>query len=236
MKKYEDDGKTLNQMYKSHDNVWIIGNGFDLACKLNTKFWAFIDFYLFQDTNDPDISLFKKRIKENKEEWYDVERQLGQDTVNFDTIEIYEKCHNDLKTHLYDYIRKGEADSNPTYSDVDKYFEDIDIDNTLFIVLNYTQNFENFIKQKYPNTQPQIVYPHGSIVSGNITVGIGGRPVTSENIKNLKFLDDEEFHAKFVKESMSSYVDEIKSLDFDIPKNINIYGASISLNDGFYGL
>ena len=58
---------------------------------------------------------------------------------------------NDLKNNLFEYIRLREIEDIPNYSTIEHFFDNIDMSNSAFIVLNYTSNIEKFICHKYPN-------------------------------------------------------------------------------------
>ena len=67
--------------------LFIIGNGFDLNLKLNTKYSDVVQNYIKKnnETNDEDIQNFIIELKNNKEKWADFEVAIGKYTEFFNS-------------------------------------------------------------------------------------------------------------------------------------------------------
>jgi len=64
--------------------TFIIGNGFDLNLKLNTRYTDFYPIYIEPHLDDKDeVKLFKKLIREEWEKWSDFELGIGEQSVEF---------------------------------------------------------------------------------------------------------------------------------------------------------
>lgn len=68
--------------------TFLIGNGFDLNLTVKTDYINFLEYYCNCSSkvkdgqgNDPEIEKFKKLISENIELWSDLEKALGQKTL-----------------------------------------------------------------------------------------------------------------------------------------------------------
>ena len=88
------------------DLVFLLGNGFDINIGMKTRYCNFYDFYLKQVSSNV-VSTFKNNIRENIENWADLELQLGEYLECLqedDAILIY----NDLIKNLQIYIQSEE--------------------------------------------------------------------------------------------------------------------------------
>lgn len=90
--------------------VYLIGNGFDLSVGLPTAYSDFYKYYLSQNTEDEEIIKFKKSIETTPDYWSDLEKALGQYTINLDTEEKINAIHKDLINNLKTYLKGVEAD------------------------------------------------------------------------------------------------------------------------------
>ena len=66
--------------------TFLIGNGFDLNLKLNTRYSDFYEYYIKNDPKD----LLSRSIKNNYEMWSDLEVDLGEFLKNIDESQIEE--------------------------------------------------------------------------------------------------------------------------------------------------
>lgn len=82
--------------------TFLIGNGFDLNLKLNTRY---SDFYKYYIKNDPK-DLLSKSIKEDYEMWSDMEVGLGEFLKNIDENQIKEflDSKSTLERMLSEYL------------------------------------------------------------------------------------------------------------------------------------
>lgn len=82
--------------------TFLIGNGFDLNLKLNTRY---SDFYKYYIENDPE-DLLSKSIKSDYEMWSDLEVGLGEFLINIDESQIDEflDSKSTLERMLSEYL------------------------------------------------------------------------------------------------------------------------------------
>ena len=82
--------------------TFLIGNGFDLNLKLNTRY---SDFYKYYIENDPK-DLLSKSIKSDYEMWSDLEVGLGEFLINIDESQIDEflDSKSTLERMLSEYL------------------------------------------------------------------------------------------------------------------------------------
>lgn len=83
----------------------MIGNGFDLAQGIDTRY---SDFYKAKvkgaSADGSIIGKLQKSITENIEEWGDMEKRLGEFTADMGGIEDLDATFNYLRTNLRDYL------------------------------------------------------------------------------------------------------------------------------------
>lgn len=82
--------------------TFLIGNGFDLNLKLNTRY---SDFYKYYIKNDPK-DLLSKSIKEDYEIWSDLEVGLGEflKDIGENQIEEFLDSKSTLEKMLSEYL------------------------------------------------------------------------------------------------------------------------------------
>lgn len=89
--------------------TFLIGNGFDINIGMNTRYNQFYDYYKVQSSKTKSIIDIKKSIEEVRENWSDLEIELGHYTdcikTESEAIEIY----NDLISNLQQYLKKEES-------------------------------------------------------------------------------------------------------------------------------
>ena len=214
--------------------VYVVGNGFDIACELKTQYKHFLKFYLSLENsvNDSEFIRKCKNIvrREQIKTWLDLEIRLGEITKNkklFNTSKKFLEFYDDMKNDLITYI-SSKGIGNHRYNEVEKYFHGIKIDESAFVVLNYTNNFEKFLIDKYSaefgaeNICNRILYPHGNVFNplykenteknGEILFGVGDRA----QIANKKFRKKEDILKKFVKHDRNEAIKRaFRSLDLD---------------------
>ena len=213
--------------------LWIIGNGFDIATRLDTSYRSFLDTYVITPSNDEDVLKFKDDIKKerlfNIESWADLERKLGiiTENKNYNDVSVFLKCYYDIRENLLTYLKHKEKHCTPDYSNIKKYFDNIEIEKTIFIVLNYTNNFEKFIREIYPDSHPTILYPHGTLRNNDIVLGVG----INTHIKNREFSYNKTIQSEIIKTNLVNYTDLLYPL-YPLPEKIRIFGASVGFGDG----
>lgn len=149
--------------------LFLIGNGFDINIGMKTKYRDFYDYYLKYFSSDSTIVKFKDEIKNNIENWSDLELKLGE---YLEQLQEYEalSVYNDVTNGLQKYIQEEEGkysyniDPNIIRKDLiypEKYLRSTDsqyIKNILrkenehcqvrIISFNYTKSLENLIEFK----------------------------------------------------------------------------------------
>lgn len=89
--------------------TFLIGNGFDLACGLRTRYEDVYEKYCYTESLNENIRDFKKNIlKENYKNWTDFEMALpgwGKELNNFAN---FKECVLDFTSYLDDYLKEQE--------------------------------------------------------------------------------------------------------------------------------
>lgn len=100
--------------------LYVIGNGFDKAQKMETSYPEFYD-YLMKNTDDasPLLQQVKKEIDRNTELWSDMEMALCEFTKKVATVEEFESLHSEISSHLEDFLRLEEEKFTPTAAHID---------------------------------------------------------------------------------------------------------------------
>lgn len=214
------------------------------------------DGYLSIKTSDKDdIIEFKKKIKKDirpeKNLWADVEIRLAEITKDYGKdIDTFLQCFDDLHTHLNKYLK--DVEKKAKHEDFEKvceeyekiynnYFKKIDIETTVFVVLNYTDNFENFIKTKFPGHTEyfycaRIIYIHGNLSKNETVLGVGD----PSHIKNPYFKYNQNFRNKFLKYQITDKYTQVEHYFIfqgrhKISKlNVNIFGCSMGQSDNAF--
>lgn len=92
--------------------TFMIGNGFDRACGLESRFIDTFDSYRSAKTEGDSceaIKRFKNNIWENKEKWSAFEMELADYAPEFKSSEALVACISDYRAHLRRYL-KNEQD------------------------------------------------------------------------------------------------------------------------------
>ena len=86
--------------------LYLIGNGFDLAQGLKTRY---SDFYrariLNKDLSGDRLVKLQSSIKDDIKSWADMEKRLGEFSSEMGTIEDVDTVYDFLKEELRDYLR-----------------------------------------------------------------------------------------------------------------------------------
>ena len=88
------------------DVTFLIGNGFDLACGLNTSYASFIGHYCRLPSKNENIVRFKNEILRNEDSWANAECAFGQYTRNFgfDEAGKFLECLDDFINEMGKYL------------------------------------------------------------------------------------------------------------------------------------
>ena len=108
--------------------TFLVGNGFDISCGIDTSYKSFYHWYLKQASKTDVIKKFKEDIQNDLigkgERWADFEAGLGKFSSNFtketaaDFIEIYENAHDSIITYIDTERKKfGNFIDNPVTED-----------------------------------------------------------------------------------------------------------------------
>ena len=131
------------------DLVFLLGNGFDINIGMETWYSNFYAYYLNQASSSNMIKTFKNNIRENIEDWADLELKLGE------YLELLQEdeailIYNDLIKNLQIYIQSEEEkysydiDSNLIRKDLispENYLRYVD---SQFIKSNWKKDNENW--------------------------------------------------------------------------------------------
>lgn len=110
--------------------TFLVGNGFDVAFGLKTKYEDFYEWYKDQESSKEHIKKLKKEIENyilKKEEnkgninWSDFEIGFGQYSRDFEEgeEEKYLECYDDAKERLMEYLEKEETKISDILDKVD---------------------------------------------------------------------------------------------------------------------
>ena len=88
------------------NTLYIIGNGLDIGIGLKTRYPDFYKYYCGLDDGQRNEEVIKLRdsIARGKEDWKDLEYQLGQYTANVKDAESMERICLDLSDSLREYL------------------------------------------------------------------------------------------------------------------------------------
>lgn len=90
--------------------TYLIGNGFDLSCGLETRYTNVYDKYCYTLSPNDNISEFKKTIlKNNYENWTDFEMALPGFGKKLNDFEKFSECILDFTAFLEDYLKEQES-------------------------------------------------------------------------------------------------------------------------------
>lgn len=113
----------------------LLGNGFDLALGLPTSYRHFLSYYTSLPTENASAGVKKlhelMQKEENKENWSDLEWQLGQEADNFKSADAYMDAIEDVRKELNSYL-----------SCVDKWFLPDRFDAQMYHT--FVDNLQNF--------------------------------------------------------------------------------------------
>lgn len=123
--------------------LFVIGNGFDLAQGLNTRYSDFYPYYLQCKSPNNASKLLKENIKENIGDWSDMELALGDFSRNVKSDEEFAELYFDLSDRLADYL-KQEFESKQ-FNEKDQLLMD------LFQPFNYLEPLDRRLYLKHFN-------------------------------------------------------------------------------------
>lgn len=93
--------------------TFFVGNGFDIACGINSSYTDFYSWYCKQEKSDKEhVNRFRETIdndiKAGKKNWADFEVALGKYTMNFtkENAQQFIDCYEDAHEKLIEYLKK----------------------------------------------------------------------------------------------------------------------------------
>lgn len=88
------------------DITFLVGNGFDIACGIDTSYKAFYNWYLKQPSSSVFIKDLKENIENNWENWSDFEIGLEQYSQYFgaNNIEGFFECYDDAQKSIVEFL------------------------------------------------------------------------------------------------------------------------------------
>ena len=205
-----------------------------------------LDYYI-RNYDASVIKQFKAEIASDDNSdvytWSDLELKLGRISKDFDSYEIFGLCVDDLHLALNEYLFEKDEEAKlkgviELPEEVCHVFDTIDMDNTVFIILNYTKIFERFIRSRYPNANPNIVYLHGTVEDGNTVLGVG----IETQIFNIDFAQNPEVTQRLLKIDITGNGQNVFYEDFSnflysnlgfTRDEVNIFGCSMGGSDMF---
>lgn len=164
--------------------TFMIGNGFDLACGLKSKYTDSYDGYLNSPSSSDVIDRFKKTIKNDIETWADFEMKLAEYAHTFNSESELIECISDYRAYLTSYLREeqsaffnrkignnnlvdaiieemrrslGSFYSGLTPNDRRSILESFIVNSPTvyqFVSFNYTTVFDELISKAFPSPEP----------------------------------------------------------------------------------
>lgn len=162
--------------------TYLIGNGFDIACGLKTRYSDFVQSYLAMDSDDKEIREFKVCIQQNLSTWADAEVAFGELTQKIGGVDHFIDCFNDFLDQMALYFSKQQSNFRLKKAERKNFIEGLkNFNNTLsedskkaiasctsemdchnfnlnFLVFNYTEVFEKFLRTSIPKGTNEIEF------------------------------------------------------------------------------
>lgn len=89
--------------------TFMIGNGFDVACGLNSKYTDTYDGYVNSPSSSDTIEQFKQQIEKDIPTWSDFEMQLIKYAASLSSANELTTCLRDYDKYLNDYLAAEQA-------------------------------------------------------------------------------------------------------------------------------
>lgn len=214
--------------------LFIIGNGFDINCGLNTKYSDAYKEYCKLESNKPLLEKFKKRLKENYKTWGDFEVGMADDANFFSDEGEMKECVRDFSAFLKKYLRNEEKSFRDYYNisnirdnmksemkkSVDSFYEGCtnNVTNQIKNILNrgdvkvdalsfnYTNVFDELFTDYLSTRDKQYISSTVVHIHGNINDEITMGVDRLEDIK-AKYLISERGKRSFIKPIMNAHYD-----------------------------
>lgn len=241
-----------------------LGNGFDLNLGLKTLYEDFVKHYINNVKSiDPDINKLKKLLKEDDENWSDLELQMGKLTSEFDNADVFYNVFCDMGKELIAYLKNEEKKfdqmtelekENIAYNfieDIIVFFNKHNIENNIevnILTLNYTTLLKqlkfilklksvriNKILKDHNLIFNHVVNCHGCLENGEICFGVNDQGQISN--KTL-FNNRQRLIQQIIKPEHNktfAITDMQKCYDIIFNSDIIInYGCSFGVTDNYW--
>ena len=86
--------------------TFMIGNGFDLACGLKSKYKDTYEGYIASESKSQTIAVFKETIESDIPTWADFEMQLAKYAKDLKSEDDLVLCQRDYDEYLNDYLKE----------------------------------------------------------------------------------------------------------------------------------
>lgn len=222
---------------KYYNTVYIVGNGLDLCCGIDSSYSNFMESLKDRIPELPYLIQYLYKTHEEKL-WTDLESELGNIAHKRFSPTADERIHKlvsdtyefkneffKLQSLLYEYLdhipKKKNGDNYPLYL-MDDYIKSSD---GLYILnFNYTPTIENYLKiQKYDCSNCIVNHIHGTLLDNNIIIGV-------QDSQNLKKAQSFLYKTRHVN---PKNVYELNNT-LDIARNIIFFGYSLGESDYSY--
>lgn len=90
--------------------TFLIGNGFDLACGIKSRYTDTYDKYVRSESTSETIAKFKKTIKKNINSWAEFEMKLVEYAREFSSENELVECIRDYTVFLNQYLKDAQQD------------------------------------------------------------------------------------------------------------------------------
>ena len=235
--------------------TFIIGNGFDLALNLKTKYADVYNGYIKEPSSDRVIERFKQDLKANDTNWTDFEMAMAKYACTFLYEDDFIKCIRDFKVYLAQYLRKIEKDfitqlespkakqlaylkrfgnnissfSRRLTPNIISEIAEVQGNELNFITFNYTGVFDYFVegwKQYYINNDDRIFINSPLHIHGTINNEIITGIDNLGQFERLSFTPSSKLQRAFLKPYfISSYDKKRLNTAYDIFKRSSVICA-----------
>ena len=125
----------------------IVGNGFDLNLGLPTSYRHFYKYYLeHTESRNEHVKKLKTIIKDDIENWSDLELKLGEVTEQFTTPNHFITAFRDLKKHLTAYLKTVNSVEIPNIDKISTQFADDIIGFKKNLDPKYKSTYNSFVQ------------------------------------------------------------------------------------------
>ncbi len=84
--------------------LFLIGNGFDLNCGMNTRFSDVYKEYVNSDSKSPIIEAFKREISSDMDRWSGFEMEMCEYAQSLNTEKEFVECVRDFSVYMREYL------------------------------------------------------------------------------------------------------------------------------------